>query len=536
MVKNWIHGATIYQVYPRSFKDSSEKGIGDLQGILQKLDYIKSLNVDAIWLSPFFKSPMHDFGYDISDYRSVDPLFGTMEDFDLLVEGCKQHDLKVIIDLVLNHTSVEHEWFLQSRHSETNDKADWYVWKDAKPDGSAPNNWLSVFGGPAWTWCSRRGQYYFHNFLKTQPDLNLRNPEVQEAILKECHFWMDKGVDGFRLDACNFYFHDPEFRDNPPKSEELPQIKGVHRNNPYSRQWHIHNKTQEDNILFLKKLRQATDSHPNKPVLIAEILADNNQEVMAQYIEPAGPLHTAYSFEYLGDNFSAEILKKEITTYADEQWPASTFGNHDVPRLFDRWEHAYSNEDFVKQVYTFHACSKGAVFLYQGDELGLPQAEVPFEKLQDPYGIEFFPEFKGRDGCRTPMPWTESFPCADFTSGQESWLPIPNEHIMLAVNIQNFEQDSILNHVRKCFDLRQKCKTLKHGKMELFELDPDLLSFVRSSEEREYYCYFNFGSHPITVTPPLELKHILDLSRKYKRVETQLHLEPGASVVMMREI
>src|SRR3954471_2607988 len=258
----WWRGGVIYQIYPRSFQDSNGDGIGDLPGITARLDYVAGLGVDAIWLSPFFQSPMKDFGYDIEDFRDVDPMFGTLEDFDRLLVRAHELKLKVIIDMVLSHTSDHHPWFRESRADRSNPRADWYVWADAKPDGTPPNNWLSVFGGSAWTWDPRRAQYYLHNFLDGQPDLNLRRPEVQDAVLADCGFWLDRGVDGFRLDASNFYMHDGALRDNPPKPSNGVPTEGISMVNPYSMQWHQYDKSQPENLAFLRRLRALLDRHP----------------------------------------------------------------------------------------------------------------------------------------------------------------------------------------------------------------------------------------------------------------------------------
>lgn len=529
---HWIHGASIYQIYPRSFKDSAEKGTGDLKGIIEKLDYIKKLNVDGIWLSPFFKSPMHDFGYDISDYCSVDPLFGDLDDFKQLMKSCRDLDLKVIIDMVLNHTSIEHSWFLESRHSKDNDKADWYVWQDARPDGTPPNNWLSVFGGSAWTWEARRGQYYLHNFLKEQPDLNLRNPKVQDALLAEVKFWTDLGVDGIRLDACNFYYHDLEFRNNPSKKLGEKTHKGVHHRNPYSMQEHIYNKSNPENIEFLKKLREFTDKQPNQPALIAEVFGENNQKLVEDYIEPKGPLHTAYSFECIGDEFSVDLLKKEILAYSEEQNPTWTFGNHDVPRLFDRWEDYSNDENFIRQIYAFMVCVRGSLFLYQGDELGLEQADIPFEKIQDPYGKEFFPEFKGRDGCRTPMPWTDTFPHGEFTQSDEPWLPIPNGHILKSVNIQNIEKSSLLNQIRALLFLRKESETLRSGKLNLEDSPENTLIFSRIGKKESYLCFFNFSGSEFDIEA---VGHALPVSFNFNYQNNKLTVLNGGFVILKQE-
>lgn len=533
-MNEWWHGAIVYQIYPRSFKDSTESGIGDLRGIVEKFDYLISLGVDAIWISPFFKSPMIDYGYDISDYRAIDPMFGDMHDFDELINLAKQHHVKVVLDLAINHTSSHHLWFLESRHDKTNPKADWYVWADPQDDGSPPNNWLSLFGGSAWQWESRRGQYYLHNFFSTQPDLNLRNPEVQDAIIEECRFWLDKGIDGFRLDACNFYIHDEKLRNNPARPKDMPGIKGIHDHNPYSMQLHQFDKSQPENISFLKRLRKMADSYHHKPVLFAEILDDNNLTMMADYIHNTGPLHSAYSFQCIGDRFNKDVLDQCLRHWHEDQWPTWTFGNHDVARLASRWLPEFGGDDFVKQIYCFMSCVKGSIFIYQGDELALPQAEIPFDKLRDPYGIEFFPDFKGRDGCRTPMPWTESFPTADFTAElSESWLPIPSEHIMRAVSVQTFQPSSVLNYVKECLKLRHTYPVFRYGEMILDESNQELISFYRQLGSEHFLCLFNLTPDKQTYNlEKFEQFQILDISKFYQQNKKEVEIYPRGSVVI----
>ena len=279
----WWRGAVIYQIYPRSFLDSNGDGVGDLPGIIAKLDYIAGLGVDAIWISPFFKSPMADFGYDIADYRAVDPLFGSLVDFDRLLEKAHGLGLKVMIDQVLSHSSIAHVWFQESRQDRSNPKADWYVWADPREDGTPPNNWLSLFGGVAWQWEPRREQYYLHNFLVDQPDLNFHNAEVQQATLDNVRFWLDRGVDGFRLDAINFCFHDAQLRDNPAKPADKRVGRGFSADNPYAYQYHYFNNTQPENLAFLERLRGLLDLYPNA-VSLGEISSEDSLATTAEYL------------------------------------------------------------------------------------------------------------------------------------------------------------------------------------------------------------------------------------------------------------
>src|SRR5688572_17435904 len=445
----WWRGATIYQIYPRSFLDTNGDGIGDLPGILAKLDYVASLGVDAIWVSPFYQSPMADFGYDISDYREVDPIFGTLADFDRIIARAHQLGLKVIIDQVLSHTSDQHTWFLESRQSRENPKSEWYVWADAREDGTPPNNWLSIFGGVAWTWEPRRGQYYLHNFLKNQPDLNFHHPEVQRASLENLQFWLDRGVDGLRLDAINFCFHDLKLRDNPPRPKQLRKATGVSVNNPYGFQWHHHNNTQPEMLPFLEKIRRLLDEFTDV-VALGEISSDDSTATVAEYTQP-GRLHMGYSFELLSNESSPQHIRatvEKLLTRAPESWPCWTISNHDVERVVSRWGRGNSSPPHMATQLTALICAlRGSVCIFQGEELGLGEAEVPYESLRDPYGIAFWPAFKGRDGCRTPMPW-DSNNRGGFSSGVP-WLPVPRQHLELSVAAQERDASSALQGFRR---------------------------------------------------------------------------------------
>jgi alpha-glucosidase len=406
----WWRGAVIYQIYPRSFYDSNHDGVGDLAGITARLSHIAGLGCDGIWLSPFFLSPMKDFGYDVSDYRQVDPVFGSMEDFDRLIAHAHELGLRVIIDQVYSHTSDRHPWFAESRRDRYNAKADWYVWADPRPDGTAPNNWLGVFGGTAWQWEPRRRQYYLHNFLIEQPDLNLANPAVQDAIIEVARFWLDRGVDGFRLDVANLYTHDRLLRDNPPA---MPGASGSLRTvKPYDMQRHLYDRSRPENLAFIRRLRQLLDTYPDR-MAVAELFTDNPARRMAEYTADADLLHTAYSFVFLGEAFGAEFIRNAVTgllTESGEAWPCWAFSNHDRVRVATRWGFGRPLPAWTKLLLVLLTSLRGTAFVYQGEELGLPESNVPFEKLQDPDGKAFWPEYKGRDGCRTPMPWSADAP------------------------------------------------------------------------------------------------------------------------------
>ena len=494
----WWRGAVIYQIYPRSFCDSNQDGIGDLPGIISKLDYIASLGVDAIWISPFFKSPMKDFGYDISDYQDVDPIFGCLADFDELIAKAHSLNIKIMIDQVLSHTSDQHQWFIESREDQTNDKADWYVWSDAKEDGTAPNNWLSIFGGTGWTWDPRRQQYYLHNFLSSQPDLNFHNPKVREAVLDNVEFWLKRGVDGFRLDAINFCFHDAKLRDNPAKPKALRQSIGFDERNPYAYQYHYYNNTQDENLGFMENIRSLLNQYPGA-VALGEISSEDSLKTMAEYTQGDARLHMGYSFDLLTDDFSASYIKQVVQSLESrvaDGWPCWAVSNHDVQRVITRWgksQNAEHNSDLAKMLFAMISSLRGSVCSYQGEELGLTEADIAFEDIQDPYGITFWPQFKGRDGCRTPHPWKHDEENAGFSTAKP-WLPMSPEHQNNAVNLQELDDNSILNSYRHFTQWRKKHSAILYGDITFVDAPQNVLVFIRQSQAEKIIVCFNFSN------------------------------------------
>jgi len=503
--KDWWRGAVIYQIYPRSFQDHNGDGIGDLVGITERLEHVADLGVDAIWLSPVFTSPMKDFGYDVSNYRDIDPSFGTLGDFDRLVEKAHRLGLKVIIDQVISHSSDKHPWFAESRQSRTNEKADWYVWADPNPDGTPPNNWLSIFGGSAWTWDSRRMQYYLHNFLVSQPDLNFHNKHVQDALLGEMRFWLDRGVDGFRLDTVNFYFHSEGLESNPVVKPEDFNASTAPAVNPYNFQEHLYDKSRPENLKFLKRLRALMDEYPGTTT-VGEIGDSQHQlEVMAQYTTGGERLHMAYTFDYLGGTFSAEHFHQAIANteaQAPEGWICLAFSNHDVVRHVSRWATHGQQEAFTRLAAQLLLTMKGSVCLYQGEELGLTEAELAFEDLVDPYGIEFWPEFKGRDGCRTPMVWQANAHLGGFSTAPRSWLPVPFDHLTRAVDTQVNDPDSVLSFYRAFVAFRKKHPALVKGEIDLVDAPEGVLAFVRTVSNDKLLCIFNMSEKPVVFAIP----------------------------------
>jgi alpha-glucosidase len=493
-MQDWWRGSVTYQVYPRSFQDTDGDGVGDLPGITARLPYLAELGVDAIWLSPIFKSPMADMGYDVSDYTDVDPLFGDLADFDALVARAHGLGLKVIIDQVISHSSDQHPFFAESRRSRVNPKADWYVWADARPDGSPPNNWLSVFGGSAWEWDARRRQYYLHNFLPSQPDLNFHNPEVQDWALSVLRFWLDRGVDGFRLDTVNYYFHDRDLRSNGA----LPPGNGPIPHNPYEMQDHVYSKSRPENLGWLERMRALLDEYDDR-MLVGEV-GDNALRsigLMVDYTRPKR-LHMAYSFDMLGPQFTARHFRSKIEGFfaaGPESWPMWAFSNHDVMRHVSRWADHGAPEDVARQAAAMLLSFEGSICLYQGEELGQTETELEFHELTDPPGIRFWPEHKGRDGCRTPMVWDAS-PQGGFTTGTP-WLPVKAPQAALHVEGQAGRAGSVLEFYRQMLTHRRRTPALLTGRTRFLDLAEPVLGFLRGDS---LACLFNLSPDPVTLT------------------------------------
>jgi alpha-glucosidase len=495
----WWPGAVIYQIYPRSFFDSNGDGIGDLAGVTAKLDYVASLGVDAIWLSPFFVSPMRDFGYDVADHCAVDPAFGALEDFDRLLARAHALGLRLIIDLVCGHTSDEHPWFRDSRSSPDHPRADWYVWADAKPDGTPPNNWLSVFGGSAWRWEARRRRYYLHHFLPSQPSLNLRHPAVVEAMLAQARFWLDRGVDGFRLDAIDFLLHDPAFRDNPPR----PPENGVMPVKPFGLQHHLHDMMQPELPALLTRLRQLIDRRPGT-VLLGEVSSqDGAYERIARYTGGDDALHLAYTLRPMrGGDAGAAVRQAllEIAAAGDRGNVCWSFSNHDVERVASRWgaPGGATTPAQIRLLMMLLVSLRGSICLYQGEELGLTEAALQRHELHDPFGIEYFPEFRGRDGSRTPLPWRADVANAGFTTGSP-WLPIPAEHIPLSISEQEADRASSLQSWRDLLTWRKRHPALIAGNLILLDVPAPVIGFARACAEERLFILFNPSATPIRV-------------------------------------
>ncbi len=499
--KEWWRGCALYQVYIRSFKDSNGDGIGDLRGVIEKLDYIRDLNVDGIWLSPFYPSPQKDFGYDVVDFRNVDERLGTMDDFVELLEEAHKRALRVLIDFIPDHTSDEHSWFIESRSSRDNAKADWYIWADAAPDGGPPNNWLSTFGGPAWKWEPRRLQYYYHPFLECQPSLDLRNPEVLESVLREIEFWFDRGIDGMRLDAVQCLACDPDLRSNPPVSSAGSSILlSGGPNNPFSRQAHLFDRDVPEALDIVKRLRETADRYQPERILVGELADADSSRLSEKYTAEGQGFHAVYDFDLINTEPEVEALAELLdnrSAFLRTGWMMNVFSNHDskrsVSNLTDFALKAGRRLDAAKLLAFMQFTLKGGGIIYQGEELGLTQPHLAYEDLQDPWGKNMWPDFEGRDGARTPIPWAADAANAGFSAGKP-WLPVPEEHFALAVDKQEDDPSSNLQFMRDFLAWRRGQPVLKWGGERLHP--PDLAPLIvwdRLGEGRVLTCIVNFS-------------------------------------------
>ncbi len=501
----WWRDSIIYQIYPLTFADKNGDGIGDLQGIIERLDYLNNgkadqenaLGIDAIWLSPINQSPMFDNGYDVSDYYSICNLFGTLDDFKQLILEAHQRNIKVILDLVINHTSNEHPWFLESRSSRYNPKSDWYLWHDPSSDGSVPNNWLSYFGGTGWTYDEKRQQYYYHAFNSNQPDLNWHNPEVRGAIYNIIRYWLELGVDGFRLDASSAYSKDKYFRDNPVKF----QTSGK----KYDEQYHIYDKNLPENHEIIREIRAVIDEYDNR-LLIGETFIDNRlYDSLIFHGVNNDELHLPLTFEFplspwYPGYLQREIEKKERLTPA-EGWLVYFLNNHDLPRHLSRWSECslcFDTVTIAKASATILLTIRGTPILYYGEELGMVNHEnISIEQIRDQAAITCLDEecLPSRDGTRTPMQWDTSAQ-AGFSFGQETtpWLPVHENYKMVNVESELSDPDSVFNFYRALIQLRKKCPALRGGSWKPLIYYPyEHLAYLRETEEETVLVAINFS-------------------------------------------
>lgn len=488
----WWRGAVVYQVYIRSFCDANGDGQGDLPGLISKLDYIAKLGVDAIWLSPVHPSPNRDWGYDVADYEGVHPDYGGMDDFIRLIKEAHAAGLKIILDEVLCHTSDEHAWFRESMHDAKGAKADWYVWADAKLDGTAPNNWLSAFGGPAWAYQPARRQYYHHKFLRQQPKLNWHNTDARKAALDVLDLWLARGVDGYRLDVADAYLHDQALTDNPPVP--LADRNARVWSHAPNLQKHLHDSNRPENIEALDAIRRVVERYPDRFVFgeFAE-----NAERAGGYLPPTAGLHAGYTFALLqASRLAPRFVRDQFGVLArfPEHWPCISFSNHDVARTVTRFGGGFDgNPALAKLLLALLLSLRGTTLLYQGEELGLPEVDLRRDQLRDPVGDLYYPVQKGRDGCRTPMPWDGDKPNFGFGSGTP-WLPFGTTHRPLAVAAQELDANSTLHFARRFIAGRGASLALRSGSMTILETPEPVLAFLRSEGSEHVFCVFNMSN------------------------------------------
>jgi alpha-glucosidase len=520
----WWQRGIIYQIYPRSFKDSNGDGVGDLHGIVAGLDYLRWLGIDAIWISPIYPSPMKDFGYDVADYQSVDPRFGTLDDFDELLREAHSRDIKVILDFVPNHTSDQHPWFSESRGSRENPKRDWYIWRDPAPGGGPPNNWLSCFGGSAWTYEEITGQYYYHAFLKEQPDLNWRNPQVVEAMLDVLRFWLDRGVDGFRVDVIWHLIKDESFSNNPANPEWREGL------DPYRAIVPLHTTDRPEVHQIIASMRRTVDSYPER-VLIGEIYLPIERLVQYYGVNLSG-VHLPFNFQLLLAPWDARHIARSIVEYEkalpEGGWPNWVLGNHDRSRIASRVGRAQARVAAMLLLTL-----RGTPTLYYGDEIGMQDVPVSTERACDPVELTIPGLGLGRDPERTPMQWSADRN-AGFSTG-EPWLPIARDYADVNVESERQEPSSLLMLYRSLIALRRGEPALELGRFEPVEASGDVLAYLRRSpqDDSTFLVAINLGATPqlLRDAPQCTIAVSTHLDRVGESVSGDLQLRPDEGVV-----
>jgi alpha-glucosidase len=519
----WWQTGIIYQIYPRSFQDSDGDGIGDLNGILQRLDYLAWLGIDAIWLSPIFPSPMADFGYDISDYTDIAAAFGSLADFDRLLDAAHRKGLKVILDFVPNHTSEQHPWFLDSRSSRASRKRDWYIWRDAAGDGGPPNNWLSVFGGSAWAWDEATWQYYYHAFLKEQPDLNWQNPEVREAMYDVLRFWLERGVDGFRVDVIWHLIKDRQFRNNPPN---LSYRTGQQ---PYARLDPVYTTDRPEVHEVIGEMRRLVDAHEDR-VLIGEIYLPVERLVTYYGIDCQG-VHLPFNFQLLQCEWNARAILDLIRDYEamlpEGGWPNWVLGNHDNHRIASRVGAAQARVAAMLLLTL-----RGTPTMYYGDEIGMQDAIVPPKLVQDPFEKRVPGIGVGRDPARTPMQWDASAN-AGFTRGPP-WLPVADDHQETNVAVEADDPRSMLALYRRLIELRRQRPELIAGDWRALAADGDVLIYSRSHVGSRLLVVLNLGPapHMLPLAEPGRVLLSTHLDRAHKEVSGHIELRADEGTIL----
>jgi alpha-glucosidase len=492
----WWKHAVFYELYPRSFADSDNNGTGDLAGIASKLDYLKRLGVDAIWITPFYPSPQVDFGYDVSDFENIDPMYGNLADFDHLQAKAQQRRLRIILDFVINHTSEQHPWFADSRSSPGSSHRDWYIWRNGRGSGQPPNNWRSDFGGPAWKFDAASGQYYYHNFAPEQPDLNWRNPAVEKAMFDVTRFWYNRGVSGFRLDAVDYLLEDPELHDNPilPGKNERGEPNMEDKYN--SKLPELHD--------VLRRLRSVADE--SNAVLVGETYTDDATELKKYYGAHDDEIQLPMNFVFCTiDKLSAPEFRKQIAAAeATGEWPVYVIGNHDMPRSYVRYGDGQHNDQIAKLMAALYLTLRGTAVMYYGEELGMENNDPKrLEDVKDPAGkTGGWPQNKGRDGERTPMQWNDS-PNAGFTLGTP-WLPVPASYKTHNVATETRDPNSILEFYRHLLTLRHQDPALREGDyVDLNAKNDGVIAFLRRFHDEAVLVVLNMSGSPQTVSVDL---------------------------------
>ena len=516
----WWRDGIIYQIYPRSFADSNGDGVGDLPGITSRLDYLQWLGVDALWLSPIYPSPMADFGYDVSNYHDVDPVFGSIADLDRLIAEAHARGLRVVLDMVMNHTSSQHPWFVESRSSRASPKRDWYIWRDPRP-GREPNNWESVFGGKAWTLDEHTGQYYLHLFLAEQPDLNWRSPQVKEAMFDECRFWLDRGVDGFRLDVAHMFFKAKDLPDNPPKLG----LQG------YERQHHFYHINQPETHALWKDFRKLLDNYPER-MAVGEVEAEG---AAGYYGNGRDELNLVFNFGLLQQNWHARSFHAVVADWeaklAETAWPCWVLGNHDVKRLASRYANGSFTEARTRVAATLLLTLRGTPFIYYGEEIGMREGDIPREEIMDPPGRRYWPLYKGRDGCRTPMQWDAALN-AGFSAGKP-WLSINPDYARRNVQAQRDDPHSLLNYYRRLIELRRQSPALLHGNYRALGRPVEVWAYERATQKQRMIVALNFFSRPAQISVGGDwCVRLSSVERSDRNVFGTLVLAPNEAVIL----
>lgn len=521
----WWQKAVFYQIYPRSFADSTNNGIGDLQGIINRLEYLQELGIDAIWLSPFFSSPQKDFGYDVSDYRAIDPEYGSMKDFDELLGKAHSLEIKIILDMVLNHSSDEHPWFLESRSSRKNPKRDWYIWRKGRGRNQTkpPNNWKAIIGGSAWEWDEHTQEYYLHQFLPCQPDLNWYNDAVQDEMFETLQFWLDKGVDGFRLDIIHTLFEDKKFRNNPRNWRLLPSIDST------ASLFQTPKYTQflPETVNICIRIRNLIDSYSPDRMIVGEAMG-GPRIFRPLYGENNNGLNLVFNFKFSDQSFSAknfmDVIQESETIFPDPYWPCYVFSNHDKPRMISRFG---NSKEKSKLLVLLLLAVRGTPFIYYGEEIGIRQRKIPKKALKDPIanlkvlGIPIG-KFFGRDGCRTPMQWDSSIGNAGFSPDPKTtpWLPISSNSNLINVKIQKTDEKSMLSYFKKLLEIRKTENALSEGTLHNLMIPrKGCLTFERIDNQEGILVILNFNKKQIQVHNPYPISKLIFSTDKLKIFE-----------------